>query len=475
MPKDYKNKKILIIDPPTGLYIREDRCQAPVNDIGVTIMRPSIESAYIAAVLEQAGCICYIRDYSTEKKTWADFEKDLVLISPDVLLVNVTTPSVHKDMQVCCLAKKNNPNILTVGKGAHFLTFDREILGQYPQLDVVIRQEEEMTALELVGGEDFKNIDGITYRSGKDIIRNKDRMFIEDLDVLPFPARHLLNNKIYVRLDTGEPQTTIQTSRGCPANCIFCLANKLSGKRLRLRSPENICNEIEECINKYNIKNFFLRADTFTYNSKWVMSICDEILRRNLEIEWACNSRADTVNAAMLEMMKKSGCYAITMGIESGSQLILDKINKGITLEQVRKAVRLCRQKDIFVDGYFIIGFPWDSRETIRDTLKFALELDLNAADFYIAYPFPGTELFEIMLPYKVFDPLRLSDTQPYAGVAVRTLTLDKAELLKWKNKMFRDFYFRPSFLLRTILRFRSPKTLFRCIKVGASILLKYL
>ncbi|MFH0754508.1 MAG: radical SAM protein [Candidatus Omnitrophota bacterium] len=465
-----KYKKVLIIDPPTGLFIREDRCQAPVNDIGVTIMRPSIESAYMAAVLEKAGCVCLMRDYSTEKKSWDDFRDDLVSFSPDVVVVNVTTPSVHRDMRACLLAKGHDSKVLTVGKGAHFLSFDQEILAQYPALDVVIRQEEELTALELISGKDIKDIAGITHRFGPGIVRNQDRAFIDNLDDLPFPARHLLKNELYVRLDTGKPQTTIQAARGCPARCVFCLAHKLSGHRLRQRSPENICDEIELCVREYNITSFFLRADTFTYDSKWVIRICEEICRRKLKIEWVCNGRADTLSAPMLDAMKKAGCYGMTMGIESGSQFILDKINKGIKLQQVRDAVRLCRQKGVFIDGYFMIGFPWDTPETVQETLNFALSLDLDAADFFIAYPFPGTDLFDIMRECDVFDPAFLESVPPYAGAAARTQTMTQAELLKCKRRMFRAFYFRPLFLFRTLFKFRSPATLLRCIRVGLGV-----
>ncbi len=473
MESEIKRKRVLLIDPPTGLYIREDRCQAPPKNIGISTMRPSIESAYIAAVLEEIGCICSMKDYPTEGKKWEDFRNDLVSFKPDMLIINTTTPTIHKDMFACSLAKDLNQNILTVAKGAHFLVYDKVILGQYPQLDVVIRGEAEITAKDLAFGKNPEDIDGISFKTSKGIIRNKDRDFVEVLDTLPFPARNLLNNRLYARLDTGRPQTTIQASRGCPGQCIFCLANKLSGKRVRFRSPANICDEIEECIKKYDIKDFFLRADGFTYNKEWVISVCAEIIKRKLDIKWVCNSRADAIDTERLKTMKEAGCYALAIGIESGDQAILDKIRKGITLDQVRQAIKICKNINIFTYGYFVIGFPWDTEKTIKNSLNFSTELDLDAVDFHIAYPFPGTDLFEITQTHGLFNPEYLYSVKPYAEAAVSTFLLTKDELQKWRNTMFRCFYLRPGYIIRMIKKFHSSGSLMNCLKLGTRLFTK--
>ncbi|MFH1507439.1 MAG: radical SAM protein [Candidatus Omnitrophota bacterium] len=437
-------------------------------------MRPPIESAYLAAVLEKSGSVCYMRDYSAERKEWKDFEHDLILLKPDMLIINTTTPTIDNDMHAAFLAKRLEPDILTVGKGAHFLVLDGDVLEKYSELDVVIRGEGEITVAELAKGNDFKVIDGITYRDrkGQGIIRNRNRVFIENLDSLPFPARHLMNNKLYVRLDTGQQQTTIQAGRGCPYGCIFCLASKLSGKKVRLRSPDNICAEIELCLEQ-NIRNFFLRADTFTYNKDWVINVCKEIIKRNLKINWVCNSRADTIDEAMLDAMKESGCYAVTVGIESGNQESLDKMKKGITLDQITRGVRLYRKKKIFVDGYFLTGFPWDTEKTIRDSIDFAIKLDLDAADFHIAYPFPGTDLFELGLHHGLFERRKLAGTKPYAEAVMQLGAFTSQELEDWRRKMFRAFYLRPKYIIRIIIKFGHPGTFLNCLRVGLHIFLR--
>jgi len=465
-------RKILLIDPPTGLYIREDRCQAPARDIGITTMRPPVELAYAAGVLEKEGFRCMMRDYPTEGGHWRDFERDVASFEPDMLIINTTTPTVDEDMFACSLAKKIRPDILTVARGAHFLVYDEEVLGRYSHLDVVLRKEGELTACEIAHGRELRDIAGMTFRSGQSIIRNEDRPFIGDLDALAFPARHLMRNSSYVRLDTGEPQATIQASRGCPQQCVFCTANKLSGTKIRRRSPAGICDEMEECVAKYSIRNFFLRADTFTHDKAWSQEVCREILARGLEISWVCNTRADTLDEEQLSLMKRSGCYAMTMGIESGNQGILDKAKKGITLEQVRRAVRLCKKNDIFLDGYFLIGLPWDTRATVRDSLEFALELDLDAADFFIAYPFPGTELFDMARARGLFNPGDLKASRPYAEPVLRTFELSARDLAEMRKEMFRRFYLRPKYILKTLKRFRSPDRLKNCLRVGARIVL---
>ncbi|MBC7326647.1 radical SAM protein [bacterium] len=452
-------KRALLINPPSGLYIREDRCQVPVKGLTATAPRPPIDLAYIAAVLEQEGVECRIKDYPVEGKGWSALERDLEIFSPDILIVSVTTPTFELDMKACEIAKKLNPSIITAAKGGHITVLDEEALKKHPYLDIALRGEVEETVKELAQGYQLDKIEGITFRSNGRIIRNPDRKFIEDLDSLPFPARHLLDNSLYKRPDTNEPQTTIQTNRGCPGQCVFCLAGKLSGRKLRLRSPKNIVDEIEECINKFNIRNFFFRADTFTWNKEWVIEICKEILRRNLNIKWVCNSRVDTLDEERLRWMKASGCWLISLGIESGSQRILNLMGKAITKEDAKRAVELCKKYKIKSYAFYLFGLPWEREIDVFETIKFALELDSDYAEFHLAVPFPGTVLYDIVREKNLIE----GDFQGYdhSIPIARTFYISREELLRWRRKAIFRFYLRPRYIFRTILHSPSPLTLF--------------
>lgn len=453
----------MLVNPPSGLYIREDRCQVPVKGLTATAPRPPIDLAYIAAVLEKEGVECRIRDYPVEGEGWSALRKDLETFSPDLLIVSVTTPTFELDMKACQIAKGVNPSITTMAKGGHITVFDEESLRKHPYLDVALRGEVEKTVEELAKGIPWEEVRGITFRNGGEIRRNPDREFIEELDSLPFPARHLLNNSLYKRPDTGELQTTIQTNRGCPGECVFCLAGRLSGKKLRLRSPQNIADEIEECIRRFNIRNFFFRADTFTWNREWVIAVCQEILRRDLRIKWVCNSRVDTLDEERLRWMRGAGCWLISLGIESGSQRMLDLMKKRIKKEQAKRAVELCKKYQIKTYAFYLFGLPWEREEDIKETINLALELDSDYAEFHLAVPFPGSELYDIVSREGLLE----GDFQGYdhSLPLARTFVLSREELVKWRRKAIYKFYLRPRYIARTFLHSPSPIALINYLR----------
>lgn len=449
-------KKVLLINPPTGIYDRADRCQAPIEEEGIEMIRPPMDLAYMAAMIEKAGGKAVIKDYPAERKDLSDFKTDLLKIKPDILVLSVTTPTLDSDLRCCTIAQKINPKIITVAKGAHFYEFDKEVLTNFKDLDMVIRGEAELAIFEIVSGEKLQDIKGISYRRGKIIFRNEERPFLENLDSLPLPARHLLNNKLYRFPDTSLPYALILSGRGCPGSCIFCLVGKVSGKKLRVRSVKSIINEIEDCIRNFNIKTFFFRADTFTWKKDWVIELCEELIKRNLKIRWGTNSRVDTIDEEMLIAMKKAGCDVIGFGVESGHQEILDKMGKNITLEDSRQAVKLCNKYGVKTLLFFIMGLPWENKNTIEETINFAKQLPGTFYNFSIAYPFPGTEFAEIAKKNNLLTKHSLYGYD-YARPAVRTFFLSNEDLVFYRNKALRSIYFRPLYVLRVL---KQAKTL---------------
>lgn len=462
-------KKAFLIYPPTGIYMRDDRCQAPVKGLTAQPMRTPLDLAYMAASLEKAGVACRVKDYPAENQNWTRLRKDLEEYKPDMLVISITTPTMEADLAACDVAKKIRPDMVTVSKGAHYLVKDEEALVKYPNLDIIIRGESELTIADIVTADNLEIVQGITFRKTGAVCKTPDRPFLDDLDKLPFPARHLLNNNLYLTPDTKKPITLIYTGRGCPHQCIFCAVPVVSGHAIKLRSPKNIVDEIEECVKKYGIKDFFFRADTFTWKEEWVVEICQRILEKGLHIRWGTNSRVDTINEKRLEWMKKTGCWIIGFGVESGNQESLNLMKKRTSIEDAKNAIALCKKYGIRAYTLFVIGLPWDTRKTIDDTIQFAKALNGDYIDINIAYPLPGTELFEVAKKENLFDEEKMHGYD-YSKPLIRTRHLTTDELVRIRRQALLGFYIRPSYIIRMLISIRSPRVLLSYVHAGIQL-----
>lgn len=462
-------KKAILINPPSGMYIRDDRCQVPVKGLSSGLRTP-LDLAYMAAMLEQVGFVCIIRDYPAENKTWQDFKSDMEKDNFNILIISVTTPTLYTDLLACDIAKERNANILTVVKGAHFSAEDIAVMEHVKNLDIAIRGEHELTVQELGKNRPLENILGITYRKDGIIKRNPDRPFLENLDILPLPARHLLNNRLYIRPDTGEMLTSIQTNRGCPLRCVYCLVRVVSGNKIIARSAENIANEMQICKEQFGIRNFYFRADTFTWDKDWMITVCKSIVDKKLDVSWVCNSRVDTIDRERLEWLKKSGCWMIGFGIESGDQEILNKMRKNTTLQQAIEAIELCRKFNIKTYLFWVLGLPWETEDSIKNTVKFAKRIKGDFAEFHIVYPFPGTDFYYMGLESNLFSRDDLYKGNVKAGI-VRSFSLSKEKLQYYQRKMTRDYYLSPERIIRLVKGIHSPKILANYIRKGLLVL----
>jgi len=230
--------------------------------------------------------------------------------------------------------------------------------------------------------------------------------------------------------------------------------------------------ELEECVKKYNIKNFFFRADTFTWDEKWVIEICKLIIERKLQTRWGTNSRADTISKERLEWMKRAGCWIIGFGIESGDQKSLDLMKKKTTLEDANTSILLCKEYGIKTYTLFLIGLPWDNRETIKKTIKFARHLDGDYIDINIAYPLPGTEMFEMAKKENLFNETNIYGYD-YSKPLIKTRYLSTEELVSMRKWALLSFYLRPHYIIKTIASIRSPKVLINYVRAGLQLLCK--
>ena len=462
-------KKALLINPPTGLYIRDDRCQGPVK--WVSIVRMPLDLATMAATIRQANVECKLKDYPAEQQTWVHLKKDVINFKPDMVVISTTTPTIKDDLKTCQIIKEINPKIITVAKGAHVTIEYEKVMKEFPDLDIVIIRESEITAKEIVT-KPLSEVLGIAYRMSGNLMRNAERPFLKNLDELPFPARDLVRNELYIRPDTGEPQTTIQSQRGCPARCIYCLVGAVSGYTINFRSPESVIEEIEECINKYDIRNFYFRADTFTWDKSWVIKLCKLIVDKKLDIEWNCNSRVNTVDDERLDWMKKAGCWLIGFGVETGSNEGLRKIKKGATVEQAEVAIKLCKKYNIKTYLYFVIGLPWETKEDVKKTIDFAKKLRGDFTEFNTAFPYPGTEFYQMGIEQGLFTEEDIYNKGDQHKSGLRTIYLSNEELEKLRAKGMRSVLLNPRNIMQTISQVRSPKVFLNYMKFGSKLLI---
>ncbi|MDH4209202.1 MAG: radical SAM protein, partial [Anaerolineae bacterium] len=354
--------------------------------------------------------------------------------------------------------------------------FHEQILRENPAVDAVIRGEAEATvrelALRLAAGEDLSQVLGLTYRRGGEVLVNPPRPLIEDLDSLPFPARHIVRQEGYrAAIYSGVRPTAMVSSRGCPYHCVYCLwPDTLYGHKFRARSAANVVDEIEQAVRDYGVDEIYFDDDCLTLSKKRVLEICRLILERGLEVKWIVQARVDTVDREVLAAMKEAGCHYILFGVESGSPRMLEIMKKRITLDQVRQAFKDCREVGIKTQAFFLFGVPGENRETIEETIQFAKEIDADSTQFAIAIPHPGTQLYETCMDngWLVFD-----NWEDFAAEnsLIETEALTREDVEKARIHAYRSYYLSPQFVGRSLLRVRSPKDIKRLFRGGRSVL----
>ncbi len=262
--------------------------------------------------------------------------------------------------------------------------------------DIVAIGEPEESMLELCkSGGNPESIKGLFYYDGKNVVKNRARPLIENLDLLPVPARDLIRNELYSEVIFGKPTALLLGARGCPFPCTFCATRLMYGKSVRERSVENITKELRDIIENHHLEHIFFIDDTFTITEKRVVELCDAIIASGLKFKWVCNGRVDRVTPVMLRAMKRAGCIEIRYGVESASKEVLKKIKKNISLDQVDYAIKETKKTGIAPSCFFMIGNPGETVEDIRNTVSYAIKLKPYYAVFNISIPMPGSELFD--------------------------------------------------------------------------------
>lgn len=427
----------------------------------VGIKVPPLGLAYLASVLERDGHDAKIIDAPALELSTSQIKNELDKEQPEIIGVTATTPTVYNAFEVIRAAKEVCPDSFTVLGGPHPSFLPIETLKECPVLDAVCIGEGEETVVELAEAmkrdRKLSDVKGISFKSkGNAAMKTLPRPLIKELDSLPFPAWHLLPMDKYTVLGKKSVICHIMSSRGCPFQCTFCSSSLLFGKRYRARSAKNVVDEMEYLASKYHPESIEFSDDEFTLDRRRTEAICDEIKERRLSVPWACSSRVDTISNSLLEKMKKAGCFFIYYGIESGSQRVLNLIKKGIRIEQVEKTVRLTKEAGINTLGSFIIGFPDETKKEIEETVKLSRKLKLDYAQFSIATPYPGTELYEVA---KREGLLLTEDWSKYTAakpvMAMKNLNVE--EISKLFRKAYMKFYLSPKILLPNLSRYVLP------------------
>lgn len=438
--------KIVLINPrtvrastfPTGEFFS---CTAP--NMGL---------AYLAAVLQKEGYDVDIIDAQALGLDEAGLRESLRRTKPDIIGSTATTTTIYDGMNAIKIGRELYPEAFTILGGVHASVLPVQTLTECPQLDAVCIGEGEETIVALARAlekkDDLSGVRGIAYRKDKQIIRTQPRALISDPDSLPLPARDLLPMEHYA--SGGKPHRTasIVSSRGCPFHCAFCATPYIAGRKYRARSAQNIVAEIQHIIEVYDMHAFEFVEDLFTLDKKRVTDICDGIINRGLDVTWSCSARADTVTPELLLKMAEAGCRCIFYGIESGCQRVLDLMKKGEKLQQITDAIRWTEDAGMQTWGFFILGFPGETRQELEMTIQFAGEKGLDFAEFFIISAFPGSPLYTMAKKGNMLISGNWSDIA-YGVPNVRNPEIPPKELQDYLIKAYKDFYTSPEVLSR--------------------------
>lgn len=465
---------IMLVNPPTpdrALWIRtQHRVGRRTRE---NMVWPQVSLAQMAALLVPNYTVKII-DANAERMGWPEFANEISKYQPKYYLTQLTAPTLENDMYGCFLAKARGA--ITIAFGTHITPIPVETMRPFPALDFGLVGEPDLAIVDLLdhmehkvdqrsdlikkliadhdplykpsfnedGSVNFAGIKGLAWRDNETIVVNAQRPFIKDLNDLPIPLHDLLPYKKYIMPLIKGPFTFIVTSRGCTAGCIFCIKHVSYQFSVRLRDPEKIMEELW-VLKKLGINNVHMYADLFTASRDQVVGLCNLMIESDINMKWTCNSRVDYVDEEELQLMAKAGCHLISWGIESGSEQVLKHARKGAYTDKALRALTWSRAAGIKNWGYFIIGLPTETEETIQMTIKFAKSLPLDIALFHVAAPYPGTPFFFEVVENGWFRPgTRWEQVDMDKGTVLDYPGLPAEKLLYWQKRAFREWAFRP-------------------------------
>lgn len=438
----------------------------PCYPLSFTVV-PPLGLGYLASSLRDAGHEVQIVDCIAKNINVKTIQELVKKEQPQLIGVTILTIYFKEARELISKIKECSSAYIIIG-GHHVTALPIESL-EKTGADFAVVGEGEETIVELankiVTNQAYSDVKGICYKSVKGrIIVNSPRSLIDNLDNIPFPAWDLFGLRSYPYVPHGIfnrrfPSVGIITSRGCPFDCTFCAVKLTFGKKLRTRSAKNVVDEIELLSSKFGVKEFHFEDDNFNASKVHAMGISQEIIDRKLDISWSCPNgvRIDLLDEELLRKMRESGCYKLSVGIESFSQSILNRAKKHLDINLVPDQIRLIKKAGLEVEGFFILGLPGESEETICNTIKFALDLPLDFARFHLPIPLPGTEIYDEWFKGKI-DPIDFSKATVLGGNPFKKDGLDFPYLINCQKKAHRRFYLRPKTLIKILSRVKRKQ-----------------
>ena len=390
----------LLVNPPLvdGVaFTRQGRCQEREEVLGTT--KPPYTLVIAAALLRERGVPLRLVDLTAEQRDTASLAAELHRsgFTPDLIVFPATTPTLRADCAAMADLRRTFPGARLVCFGPHAATAPRESMERAPEVDAMIvgEPEEAIVALATMPPPaDFGAIPSITWRRDGAIVPHTTRGVFGRLLHMPFPAWDLLDLRRYRLPMVDSPYVIVETSRGCPYSCDFCMAPILQGHQFRERPADKLVDEIERAHRELGVRYFYLWGDTVTLNRRSFSRFCDELIARRLRIRWFGNARADSLtDPDFVGRLRRSGCWMLGLGIESASPDVRRAMAKRLEEEEIRGAMRNLRTAGIKSFAFFILGYPGDTVDSMNATIDYAIELDADFVNFYPAVPYPGTDL----------------------------------------------------------------------------------
>jgi len=412
---------------------------------------PPLGIAYVAAVLKKEGHQVTVIDNYLLEKSLPEIKLEIERLKPEIVGIACGSATYSRCIETAKAVKAALPSCKVVVGGPH-PTFMPDSMLQHSEIDYAVMGEGERSMAELAAfikecdGNEFPvKIAGVAYRQEKKFVKNPQQ-FISDLDQLPFPARHLLPMQLYdrkIEFLKATPVDTVNVVRGCPYNCMFCESRLLWGQRCRTFSPQRVVAEIADMVTNYGTRGIYFVGDNFTVRKKETLETCELMIKNKLDVEWVCDTRVDLISRDILRKMREAGCKTIWFGVESGSQRILDLINRGVTLKQISDAFNLCREEGIQTACSFMLGIPGESIKDMETSFKFARKLDPDWCRFNIFIAVPGSSLYEEIMQKGLYNKI-----EDYA-VYVKTTEFDYDSLLKVQKRFHSSFEKSPARIYR--------------------------
>jgi len=461
--------KIAIIFPPYNHKKFSENLEVVDEEFGVY---PPLGPAYAAAILEKAGHKVILIDAKALRLSKKEVLRRVKKFNPDFMTFMLTTYIFHQTLSWVKYLK-TEVNVPVICGGLNLAYYPRETLS-HKEIDFGIigsaRESLPLLVDAIENNKDISKIKGICYRERGKIKLNPPDSFEEDIDKLPFPARHLLPNEKYYQFISKKRNFTIMlTAKACPFKCPFCPIGRMLYSE---RKVENVIKEIEECYKKYNVREIDFFTPTFTVNKKFVFEFCDELRKlrkKGIKIDWSCRSRIDTINEEMLKEMASVGCKRIYYGIESGNPKILKNIHKDIRLEQIKKTIELTQKYGIKALGFFMVGNPGETKESVENTIRFAKSLNLDYAQVMRTIAKPYTNLDDELKKKTGKDYWRdfILGEEKEKRLPNIWCDLSEKEINHYVKKMYIKLYLNPRYIIKTILMVKSFGELERYLRAG--------